>query len=124
MSTAKEVKLQLLDIAARIVAPIVDAAASKVSVAIDPTVQDAQLRTLNLFAFEELQVQYNALKLAFEDNTANEWPDPVVASATSAPTIPTPTAPIPSPGANLSGVAQVAGTIAQVAGAVAGAVTK
>ncbi len=110
MSTSKDVKLHLFDVASRIVAPIVAAAASKITVAIDPTVQDAQLRQLNLFAFEEMEVHYNALKLAFEDNTANEWPDPVAPSApvavapAASPTTVPPATSIPSPGSNLSSI--------------------
>ncbi len=124
MSAAKDVKIQLFHIASRVVAPIVAAAASKITVAIDPTVQDAQLRQLNLFAFEEMEVHYNALKLAFEDNTANEWPDPVVPAAAAAvnpvtapvsPSVP-PAASIPSPGSNLSSIVSA---VAQGAAAVA-----
>ena len=117
MSDAKSVKLELMRQAGVLAAPIVAAAAVKSQFAVDPTVQDAALRNLNLFAFEEVEVLYNALKLAYEDAQPNEWPDPTV-GVSVVPTQPAST-PIPSPGSNLSGLTQVAGTIAQVAGAVA-----
>jgi hypothetical protein len=116
---SKDVKIQLFEIASRIVAPIVAAAASKITVAVDPSVQDAQLRQLNLFAFEETQVIYNGLKLAFEDNTT--WPDPNVSSPAVVAN-PVPSTPIPAPGSALANAAQIAGTVASVASAVAGAI--
>lgn len=118
MSDPKQVKVQLFDAAVKLVAPIVAAAAAKVQFAVDPTVQESQLRALNLFAFEEVQVAYNGLRLAFENNDPTAWPDPTVASAGASTVASTPSTPVPSPGANLSGVAQVAGTIASVANAV------
>jgi hypothetical protein len=117
MPDPKQIKLQLFEVAAKIVAPIVAAAASKINVAVDPTVQDAQLRQLNLFAFEELQVHYGAVKLAYEDNTASQWPDPITGASSSAAPPSAPSAPVPSPGANLS---NIAGTVASIASAVAG----
>ena len=109
--TSKEIKSQLLQAAASIAAAVVSK--MNVSVPADPTVQDPTLRSLNVAAFEEVEVHYNALRLAFENSDPNAFPDPTV--ATPAPV----TGSIPNPGANLAGLAQVAGTVAQVASAVA-----